>query len=164
MPRPFTVASRSKRRTWRGVGHEPEAGVTALTDHLRLADAPRELFDGAALDRWSLRLGAGARDAAKALARMLEGLRGSIRDVHVQRFMTGGNALSALDVPPTAWLRVTETQITRPLAGFINEGGRDGPLPFSAHCPARALSCPHHLTAAARLPRCRPQADVSISS
>lgn len=143
MPRPFEVAARSKKCAGREIKTELKSEATSLAVQL-LSRAPREPFERTALDRWSQRLGAGARHAAATLAGKLDVLRASTgdMDVDIRRFMTGGHTPSALDVPPTAWLRVTETQITRPLASFINEGAPQRALAFLRALPCTGVELP----------------------
>ena len=132
MPRPFPVPTRSKRRSQRPAAPEASADLAA---QLRLGAARREPSDRAALHRWGRRLGTDAREAGW-LARRLGPLRAGVAIGDLRRFMTGDRERTALDVAPTPWLRITETQITRPLADFINEEG-----PRRAMAFLRALPC-----------------------
>ncbi len=137
MSRPLTTASRRTDT----VMHNRMVAAVSLASQLSLSRAPREPFDTAALARWGDRLGVGAKRATW-LARRREDLGADVSSVHLRRFMTGGGPKSALDVEPTLWLRVTETQITRSLADFINEGGPGRVMAFLRALPCAGVDLP----------------------
>lgn len=134
MPRPSTIQLRTKS------GARPSSVASTLDDyglasHLSLSKSEREPHDPSALGRWSERLGVEARRAFWLAAR-LEALRVDDGGARLRKFLTGNRSPNALDVSPTPWLRMTETQITRPMADFLNEGGPRRIMAF-----LRALPC-----------------------
>lgn len=132
MSHPTTAA---RRKAAKRDEEDAPNGNAGLPVQLRLAKLLRQPSDIAALSRWGERIGAQAKRAGWLAARRRD-LEFDIPSVHLRRFMTGGESRSALDVEATPWLRITETQITRPLADFINEGGPQRVIAF-----LRALPC-----------------------
>jgi hypothetical protein len=115
--------------------------VITLAAQLSLAGAPREPSRPEALEHWGKRIGAEAK-RANWLAPRREQVGARLSTACLRRFMTGGGARSALDVAATPWLRITETQITRPLADFVNEDGPRRAMAFLRALPCAGVTMP----------------------
>lgn len=142
MPRPSTTASGRNRNAIRDRGQERVDATVSLASQLSISREPREPFDTAALARWSEKLGADAKRATR-LARCREDLGADLSSVPLRRFMTGGSRKTALDVEPTPWLRLTETQVTRTLADFMNEGAPGRIMAFLRALPCKGVDLPN---------------------
>lgn len=133
---------RSKRiaQRWRS-SDEPGANLGV---QLTLSHKPREPRDPTALANWCERIGTGVRDA-RGLATQQTGLDTGHHAARMRLFMTGEGHRTALDIEPTPWFRMTETQITRPLADFLNEGGTRRILAFLRALPCAGVALPDAL-------------------
>ena len=140
MPKTIATAMRKSAET-RTSGDVGISGEHGWASHLSVAKGVREPHDPPALGRWSDRLGVEARRALW-LASSLEGLREGDGAARLRTFMTGHRSPSALDVASTPWLRVTETQITRPMADFLNEGGPRRIMAFLRALPCAGVNLP----------------------
>lgn len=139
MPHPANMADRIGFRTPGGRvggGQAPD-----LHAQLALARLPRAASDAGALRRWADKIGIDARDASWLSGRR-ERLGVDVASSALRRFMSGGAKISALDVEPTPWLRMTETQITRPMADFLNDGGPARTMAFLRALPCTGVALP----------------------
>lgn len=141
MRRPSNRASRQGRAAIRGGGQQRADSGAGLASQLALSREPREPFEPTALARWSRKLGGDAKSALRRVSRRLD-LGADISTAPLRRFMTGGRARTALDVQPTPWLRLTETQISRPLADFMNEGAPARIMAFLRALPCKGIDLP----------------------
>jgi hypothetical protein len=112
-----------------------------ITSHLWLSQASPEPADQGALARWGERLGVSVR-RARWLGARLEEVTADFTAAPLRRFLAGDRTRTALDVEPTPWLRLTETQITRSLADFINEDGATRALAFLRALPCSGVDLP----------------------
>lgn len=139
MPQSANKAARMGSRT---LG-EPcdDYPAPSLREQLALARQSRETAKAKALRRWADKIGIDARDASWLSSRR-EPLGAGVESDAPRRFMTGEGKISALDVEPLPWLRMTETQITRPMADFLNNGGPARTAAFLRALPCAGVELP----------------------
>lgn len=143
----------------------PDEAGAGRADQLALSGARREPLNPAALGRWCERVGAGARDA-RGLAALQPALDGRQHTARMRVFLTGDAPRTALDLDPTPWFRMTETQITRPLADFLNEGGSSRILAFLRALPCAGVALPDSLVdgrASAEVPAAGGRVDLLVT-
>lgn len=132
---------------------------------MALSRVPREPFDRTSLARWCERVGTGAREA-RGLAARQPLLDARQHATSMRFYLTGGAPRTALDVAPAPWFRLTETQITRPLAEFLNEGGAKRILAFLRALPCTGVTLPEALDngrASAEVPAAGGRVDLLVT-